>query len=404
MPELKKVLIIGGGLAGIGCAIQARHINPSCMVILIEKSDRLLGWMQRKGLNEYPLGFHGKSSNPYPDRIEDWLFQERLIANWSISNVIALLGIEPETCRDGGLASTDLDSLKDAFCKLLDQNRVEVKFGFSVESISAQPDATYRVWSRDGDGVTGDKIILATGGERNHGMKLAAESGVAVTPPIPAFVRLKLASLKLGDRMGPLERHVKVSCLRSGSKAVGSMTISSRGLEGPAISRLSAQQCVLWNQLGYQVQLVVDWLPGQTGASVLKELLSRSETGGKRLIAETPMFAFPGKSWCSLLKSAKSPLDSTWSRIKTKKLQALANRIKADRITASGMGLPEGERAWSGGININSLNQRSLESQSSLGIHFAGEILNLHGMPGGDHLNLLWATAMQAGTAAASFD
>ena len=386
----------------MAAAIRVRRANPASRIMLLEKSDRLLPWIDRKGLIEYPLANLSEAVNPNANRMENWLCHEQSLQKWPSDSVREWFrdqGIQLTELAGGSLVCGNLQVLRDIFKQTLVKCDVDTGFGYSLESMSVQPDGTFRIWSKEGDVHQGNRIILATGGERNHGLKIACDLGAEIEPPVPAFVRLRLASPKMGDEMGPLERHVRVRCLKSGSRADGLMKIFSRGLEGMAISTLSAMQSVLWNRLKYALQIEVDWLPSQTSASILKELISKAERGGKRSIADTPMFSFPGKSWNCLLRSSRIDEETTWSRIKMKKLQAFANRIKADRIAVSGMGLPEIERAWTGGVALQSLNQQNFESLTTPGLHFAGEILDMHGMPGGGHQNLMWATAHVAACA-----
>ena len=86
------------------------------------------------------------------------------------------------------------------------------------------------------------------------------------------------------------------------------------------------------------------------------------------------------------------------------KLQSLAHRIKSDRINIQGMGLPEGERAWAGGIDFDCLDPSRLELLSVPGLFFAGEVLNFIGEPGGSHLDLVWASSFVAAAAAVADD
>ena len=101
-----------------------------------------------------------------------------------------------------------------------------------------------------------------------------------------------------------------------------------------------------------------------------------------------------------LLKSSRIDGETTWSRVKEKHLQSLAHRLKSDRINASGMGLPEGERAWAGGVEFKCLDQGKLELKSQPGLFFAGEMLDFIGQPGGQHQNLVWASSAAVARAA----
>lgn len=299
--------------------------------------------------------------------------------------------------QDGVWRVTDLLELREKLLIALREQHVEIQTGFSLESISVQPDGSFRIWSKAGDTLSGSRLLMATGGERNHGLKLAAELGLSVRPPLAAFLRLRLASPKFGGRMGPLSREVRLRCLKSGKETLGQLLISARGMEGQAVSQLSWVLADQWNQHRHRLPLEVDWIPRRSGGEVLKELLAQSERGGRRTIGAEPLFEFPQRSWEAVLHEARVNPDDLWARMKTKKLQALANRLKASRLNIDGAGLPTRERAWFGGVDPSELDPATLQFKPVPGLYFAGEVLDVKGPPEGGFQNLIWASAHVAG-------
>ena len=162
----------------------------------------------------------------------------------------------------------------------------------------------FRVWSKDGQCFDASRVCLATGGERNHGMALAREGGEDPAPVTPAYLRLRLASPKLGERLGLMNREVALRCEKTGEESSGWVSISSRGIEGAALSALSAKVGEPWHQLGYRIKLKVDWLPAASGSSIRGELHSRSVHGGRRTVGESPLLGFTVRQWETFLKAA----------------------------------------------------------------------------------------------------
>jgi predicted flavoprotein YhiN len=257
------------------------------------------------------------------------------------------------------------------------------------------------VWSREGFPESGDKLLLATGGERNHGLTLAREAGMEAAAPVPAYVRLRLTSPKLGDRLGPLSRQVRLSCPATGLCETGAGQFSSRGLEGEVLSRLACQLCEGWSQRGYRLALNVDWVPEVSPAALRGELASRSEGGRRKPIGDDPLFGFTPRQWRVFLELARIEADLPWGRLKPKKLQTLVQRLKAHALKFDGMGLPSGERAWAGGLDLRCVDPGTGACLRSPGLHVAGEMLDMLGMPGGRQLNLVWASGYVAGSAMA---
>ena len=405
MPELENIQILGAGWAGLAVAYWIKRQRPEVQVQVLEKSPQVMEWCHRKGPDPVPVG----NLNPVPieEGVEFPPAVWHLLDQWSgQSNLDWLrsvgLPVEPDSTGTIWLAQPRL--FVEACRQALDSLGVVIHHGFTLESLSRQPDGSYLLWSREGERAEAGRLVLATGGERNHPLKLAGELGLPVVPPLAAFLRLRLASPKMGSQMGPLTREISLRCLKSGLRSTGWMALSSRGIEGQAVSRLSSRLGADWQQLQYRLQVEVDWLPRSTGSSVLAELVSRAERSGKRCVGDVPLFGFSGRAWLVLLQRARVDAGIPMARVKMKKLQALANRLKADPLSISGAGLPAGERAWTGGVALEGLKSGSLESRASPGLFLAGEILDLPACPDGVHAQLSWSSAFVAGSAAALGD
>lgn len=402
MPELFNSIIIGGGLAGLSAAYWAKKQNPDAAVAIVEKEAQVLSWIAQRAGKPVVLGSTSNSTladeSLYPRGSPEVL---RLLQKWSGSSTrdwLVSLGLDIQETADGTIFLKRAADVREVLIRTMESLAVNWVTGFSVESISRQPDETYRIWSREGEAMACRKLLLATGGERNHGLKLATELGAEVSHPLPAFLRLRLASPKLGERLGPMRREVKLRCLKSGEAVKGELEISPRGIEGPALSALSCRHCELWKQLGYRLRLEIDWLADMSGASVRNQLLSRCERGGRRMVGSDPLFGFTEKQWNTFLKLVRIEPDLPWARLKAKKVQALSQRLKADVVNIAGMGLPADERAWAGGVQCDSIDSSTCESISSSNLYYCGEMIDALGMPGGLHSNLTWATAYQAGS------
>jgi predicted Rossmann fold flavoprotein len=284
------------------------------------------------------------------------------------------------------------------------ESGVEIRTSFALESISRQPDGSYRIWSRDGQADTCHKLLLATGGERNHGMALARELGASENPVLPAYLRLRLASPKLADQFGPLEREVRIRCPRTGKSETGLVELSARGLEGPALSALSSSFCEDWKQRGYRLKLELDWIPSLKPSVIRSEVDSRCLTGRRKGIGDEALFGLSKRQWQGFLQLARIEPETPWLRLKARQLQSLVQRLKSHSVSFSGMGLPAGERASAGGIEPEEIDWSTGAAKSAPGVYYAGEILDVLGRPGGAHLNLLIGSAYLAGSAMALND
>jgi predicted Rossmann fold flavoprotein len=402
MPELKKTIIIGGGITGLAAAYWCRQQDPSVSVTVYEKEPVALGWMRRRGGGAVCLGRatgpEGWQEADYPRGLP-WI--RGAIEKWpgtANRDWLAALDLPFETDEEGRLFAMDGELFAGSLEKVLLKSGVEIRTGYFLESISRQPDGSFRIWSKDGQPDHGQCLLLATGGERNHGMAIARELGAEERASIPAYVRLRPASPKLTQQLGPLEREIRLRWPKSGLTVVGQAQLSPRGLEGRAVSDLACRLCEEWKQRRYTFSLEVDWVPSASASALRSELDSRSQSGRRKALAEEPLFGFSQPQWVALLELSRIDPDTPWIRLKSRQMQMLVQRLKASSIAFSGMGLPAGERAWAGGIIAEEIDWSTCASRSAKGIYYAGEILDILGSPGGHHLNLIWATAYLAGS------
>lgn len=405
MPQLQKSNIIGGGFAGITAALWCRQQDPGREVALFEKGDRLLPWTGRKRLGALVLGeINPKAAPDEGDYPRGWPQILSVLSRWtgqSTHDWLCASGIPVKTTEAGKLTVESPEQLPRRFASILRESGVSLHLNYSVESISGQPDGTFRMWSRDGNAVTSENLLLATGGERNHGMAMAGELGCQMHGVVPAFVRLRLAGTRLTTALGEIERMASLRCPASGFEAAGYLRLSPRGLEGEALSRLSSRSCEEWEKKTYRLKLEVDWIPGESVSSLRGQLDSRCQSGRKKAIGADPLFGFSHRQWNGFLELARVDPETPWIRLKARKLQAFVQLLKAQAVPVSGMGLPAEERAWAGGVGVDAIDWEQCASRRVPGLYFAGEILDYLGSPGGTHLNLTWATAYVAGSAMA---
>jgi predicted Rossmann fold flavoprotein len=401
MPELRNNLIIGGGLAGIQAALWCRLQGSGRQVTLLEKAPVILPLPGAGKTGRLIAGCRRVVSEGAVLRGGE--AAGHLLSKWSgraNCEWLDSIGVELDYDEKESGWIVDFEKARQQIEAALERTGVQWITGFAAEMVSRGAGG-FKVWSKDGQSAAGEKLLLATGGERNHGLKLASELGAAVEVPFAAFVRLRLASPKMGNELGSMTREVRLRCLRTGVDARGLLSVSGRGLEGPVVSVMSSRAGLTWSQLDYRLKLEVDWLPGQKGSTVRGELESRTVHGGRRMVGETPLFGLTARQWGYFLQSARIDPDTPWRRLKTKKLQALVQRLKAGIVNTGGMGLPSDERAWAGGVDLSSVHVGSFEAIHCPGLHFAGEMLDFLGEPGGAQANLSAASAHVAGSALA---
>ncbi|MCP5470286.1 MAG: aminoacetone oxidase family FAD-binding enzyme [Chlamydiales bacterium] len=243
-------------------------------------------------------------------------------------------GVELKAENDGRMFPTTDRSETIIDCLL---RGVEVRYQQKIQEIV----------KKDGWFYLGDyrcrKLILATGSSK-QGHAWAASFGHTVVEPIPSLFTFNVPSSPLKELSGVVAPDCTVSLLGTKLKQCGPVLVTHFGFSGPAILKLSA------------------W-----GARYLHE------------------------------KKYNTPLEIRWRAPLPKRLRRALNE-EVQRYQIEGKTTNKAEFVTCGGVALNEVDFRTMESQLCPGLHFAGEILDIDGVTGGFNFQNAWTTGYLAGS------
>jgi len=78
-------------------------------------------------------------------------------------------------------------------------------------------------------------------------------------------------------------------------------------------------------------------------------------------------------------------------------LHQLTRQLTRQELTVTGKSLNKDEFVTCGGVPLREVNFKTLGSRLCLGLHFAGEILDIDGVTGGFNFQAAWTTGWIAG-------
>lgn len=391
----KKCLVVGGGMAGMAVAYWLKTRREKVEVDLLEREAEVMSWVSGKRGREVVVGPTGEM----PAALEESGMVERAAAMWPARETVAWLRGLGVSLREGdGVWRASGEELRERLLGALEEAGVEVRCGHAVESLRKQPDGSFRLWGHEGDLGEGGRVVLATGGERNHGMALAREMGLEVAAVRAGYVRLKPAARAVARQLSGLERKARVVFEKSGEAATGMVRFGERGLEGAAISELAVPCGEEWGRLRHRLRILVDWVPDWKPGEVARAVEAQAVEAGRRPVGEDPLFGFGVRHWQWFLKKAGLDGETSWARTQPRKRQRLGQLLKRQVVLTDGMGLPEGERAWAGGVVTEGLVWETGEARAVPGLHVAGEMLDFLLPPGGWQPAAVWASAYLVAT------
>ena len=275
----------------------------------------------------------------------------------------------------------------------------------SVETISTgacdgnfPPDNLFKITHSQDTIIHAKRVIIATGGmsypttgSTGDGYDFAKSLGHKISPCFPSLTALIPKNYK-SDYHGISLKNVQVQLMVNGSSVqeeFGDLDFTNGGIEGPIgfkVSRKAVHSIIN----GQKVSIIMDMKP----AVSLEQLESRiqreiADIKGDKLKGVLP----------KLLPSKLVPLFVEANQGLT--LNNLAEKIKGWSFNIQGYVGYERCVVTAGGIKLDEVSQKTMESKLVKGLFFAGEVLDLDGDTGGYNLQIAFSTAAMAAQNAA---
>lgn len=276
---------------------------------------------------------------------------------------------------------------------------VELKTNAGIAAVERTP-LGFRLVSDSGEKTKCDKILFAIGGCRSEALCSIPKSlGHTIVPPVPSLFTFNIALPWLRELSGISLQEVVVFVPGTTLEEKGPILITHAGLSGPAILRLSAWGARELHSLNYNFLLNLDWLPNLTEDSLRNEMQKRMKSAPAKLIVNWPIANLPARLWRALVLAAGLQETTRWSELGRQFSHALIRQIKRSEFSVVGKALNKDEFVTCGGIPLNEVNFKTMESRICPGLYFAGEVLDIDGVTGGFNFQAAWTTGRIAGEA-----
>jgi predicted Rossmann fold flavoprotein len=257
------------------------------------------------------------------------------------------------------------------------------------------------------------KVLLATGGKSypetgstGAGFAFALQMGHNVTPPSPSLVPLVTGGDTAKKLKGLSLQDVRVTAWSCGKKIgdrFGDMIFTDVGVSGPAILTLS-RTVVPCLENRESVTISIDLKPAQDHPQLDRELLRAIEERGKQQVSSLLRTLVPRRMVPVFLGTLDIPEERPLSGLGSEERKKLRNLLKEFRMEIVGHRSFEDAMVTAGGVSVQEIDPRTLESRRVRGLYFAGEIIDIDGDTGGFNLQAAFSTGWVAGRAARSGD
>jgi predicted Rossmann fold flavoprotein len=424
------VVVVGAGAAGLTAAIfSARAGAPTLLLERTRDGGRKILIAGGGRCNVLPGTFRPEAyvsdSSPHTLR--------KILRSWPLSEQRAFfeddLGI-PLKHEDYGdklfPVSDRAKDVRDGLVEAVWAAGGRIRFEAMVEGIEPRADepsrdpaqgatggrARWRVRLEGGEVVPARAVVLATGGlsvaatgSDGRGLRWARELGHTVHATYPALTPLLADPPVHAELAGiSLECRIEAGEGRDQREARGGFLFTHRGYSGPAVldvSHVAVRSAMDGTASegpgagGALAPVRVDW----TGEG--PELWDQRLQGGGRAVSTILAGVLPTRLAERLQAEAGVPADRTVAQLRREERLALVDRLTRYALPWTGDEGYKKAEVTGGGVALDQVDPRTLESRRHPGLHLCGEMLDAFGPIGGHNFLWAWATGRAAGMGAA---
>jgi len=381
------VVVIGGGAAGLFCAIEAGKRGRK--VLVLEHADRIGKKIAISGggrcnftnLNTTAGNFI--SDNPH--------FCKSALARYTPADFVSLVEKHGIPYHEKKLGQLFCDGSSSRIIEMLlteaSEAGVKIHCGSIVRAVEKED--LFKVETNNGT-ITSRSLVVATGGlsipplgATDFGYRLARQFGLTIRQPWPALVPFTLSRETLRE-LSPLSGvslDASVSC--QGTHFREKLLVTHRGLSGPAILQISSY----WLPA---LSVTINLLPDYDALKLLGEQENKELTLANFLSQFLPRrFAH---AWCAL-NFPSQPL----KRYAPGQMADIAAKLNCWEITPAGTEGYKKAEVTAGGVSTGGLSSQTMEVKSVPGLYFIGEVVDVTGQLGGYNFQWAWASGYAAG-------
>ena len=399
-----EIIIVGGGASGIMAAIETAKNGRE--VAVLERKDRILKKVLVTGNGRCNITNIGASISNYFSigkgveeikEILDDFNSEKTMEFFENLGIVCNEENRGKVYPLSGQAASIVDALR------FEAEKLGVRFitDFYVRKIE-KDGFKFKVYSEDKKMMTANRILLANGGKsypelgsNGSGFELAKELGHKITELSPTIVQLKTEKYQVKGLQG-IKLDTDVTAYGDGKKICtydGELLFTDYGVSGNVVFNISFVV-----PLYEKIELEIDFMP-KFDYNELYEILKKRKEILSHLTMEHFFNGMINKklgqflSKISGIEKLSKPVN-TLSDNEIRKLCQILKKYRVNILETTGF---KNAQVTAGGVSLEDINLKTLESKKVKGLYFAGEILDVYGECGGYNLQWAWASGYRAG-------
>ena len=395
---MKRVAIIGGGAAGCFCSVLARRRHPDWQVSVYEAGARPMAKLAVTGGGRCNLtnSFASvrKLADAYP---RGAALMRNALRAFSQDDTMAWferegvrLTVQPDGCVFP--ESQDAMQIVRTLSRLMQDTGVILHCGKKACGITPAEGSGLLVRFSSGESIPADRVVLCCGGTSRAALEAMLPEGQPVTDTLPSLFTLRLDDAPLRSLMGTVVENTALRLEGTDIASEGTLLVTDWGVSGPATLRLSSYAAKELARMQYRGTLLIGWT-GQDEAATRELVYSLAGSAGRKTLGGARPDGLSDRLWRHILARAGADSGRKWAETGRRQLSDICRVLTRDAYPICGRARFKEEFVTCGGVSLEGVAARSLESTVCPGLFFAGEALDIDAVTGGFNLQAAWSTA-----------
>ncbi len=398
MKSKKRLIIVGGGAAGIFAAIEVAKNQPQLEIIVLEQGNEVLEKVKISGggrCNVTNACFEPKELIKYYPRGSKELLSPFFVFNCEHTvEWFTQKGVTLKTEEDGRIFPISNRSQTIIDC-LLEQARLHHVQIIKQTKVTHLSYSTHFIINTTTTQFTADYLLITSGNNATI-WKLLKQLGHHIIAGVPSLFTFNIKSELLKNLEGISFPNATCSLLNSKINTNGAILITHVGLSGPAILKLSAFAARDLNERNYQFDIQINWLNEKIDA-VIHQLKEEKNKQAKKQLQNFFFKEIPHRFWLKVLDiNGIAPIKLV-ADLSKNDMQNIAQTLTQSTFQVTSKNSNKDEFVTAGGVDLREVDFKTMQSKIIPSLYFAGEVLNMDAVTGGFNFQAAWTTAYIAG-------
>lgn len=212
--------------------------------------------------------------------------------------------------------------------------------------------------------------------------------------PIPSLFTFEVEEEWIKTLSGSVAPLAEVSIEGTKFSSRGPLLVTHWGFSGPAVLKLSAFAARWLFTSNYQATIYVNWTAEKRLLDVKEALFKEKKINPGKKVLLTPLFGLSKNLWRSLLLQINPSLEErAFARLVAKEIDSIAEMLYKMPFKMVGKSTNKEEFVTCGGVSLDEIQPKTMESRKASGLYFAGEVINIDGVTGGFNFQSAWTGA-----------